>query len=70
MNKRVKAYVPVLVPLFAGAGRRAETLALAIEDREYGTVARRSCLREYRMRALDWAVLIGAVVFLGLLIAL
>ena len=68
--QRVKAYVPVLVPLFAGAGRRAETLALAIEDREYGTVARRSCLREYRMRALDWAVIIGAAAFLVVLIAL
>ena len=68
--RRVKAYVPVLVPLFAGAGRRAETLALAIEDREYGTVARRSCLRAYRMRAPDWVVIIGAAAFLVVLVVL
>ena len=68
--QRVKAYVPVLVPLFAGAGRRAATLALAIEDREYGTVAERSCLREYRMGGRDWAVLVLAAVLLVALVAL
>ena len=65
---RLKAYVPVFVPLFSGALRRADTLALAIENRGYGSSAVRTCIRSYEMRGRDWAVLAGVCVLLVLAI--
>ena len=53
---RLKAYVPVLVPVFAGALHRSEELALALENRWYGR-EERTCYREYRMKAADFAAL-------------
>ena len=61
---RLQAYVSVFTPLFAGALRRADSLALAIASRCYGCGETRTCIREYRMQAADWAVLAVAVVAL------
>ncbi len=54
---RLQAYVSVFTPLFAGALRRADSLALAIASRCYGCGETRTCIREYRMQAADWVVL-------------
>ena len=63
---RARAYVPVMVPLFAGALRRSQTLALAIRNREYGaTGAARTCVRAYRLAPADFAALILAVALLA-----
>lgn len=59
--QRLRAYGTVFVPLFSGALRRADTLAAAIRNREYDSGKQRTCIREYRLRAADVAVLIGAV---------
>lgn len=69
---RLKAYGPVFVSLFAGAMRRADTLALAIENREYSDAAERTCIRGYRLRPADGVVLLVSValVLAALLIAL
>ena len=40
--KKAKAMVPVLVPLFVGAFRRADELALAMDARCYSSVAKRT----------------------------
>ena len=66
--KRAQAFVPVIVPLLASALRRAETLALAIQNREYGVrpQVRRTCIRSYRMRTRDALVIaLGAAVLLA-----
>ena len=66
--KRAQAFVPVIVPLLASALRRAETLALAIQNREYGAnpQVRRTCIRSYRMRTRDGLVIaLGAGVLLA-----
>ncbi len=68
MVSRLQAYVSVFTPLFAGALRRADSLALAISSRCYGCGETRSNIREYRMRGADWAVL--AVVAAALCCAL
>ncbi len=57
MASRLQAYVSVFTPLFAGALRRADSLAVAIASRCYGCGRTRTCIREYRMEAADWAVL-------------
>ena len=55
--RRVRAWVPVLVPLFVNLFRRADNLALAMESRCY-TGQRRTRLHASRMRISDWAVLV------------
>ena len=63
---RARAYVPVIVPLFAGALRRSETLALAIQNREYGAHpgTPRTCIRTYPIAGTDIAALAASVALL------
>lgn len=61
---RLQAYVSVFTPLFAGALRRADSVALAISSRCYGCGKMRSSIREYRMKTADWLVLTIVVVAL------
>ena len=68
---RARAYVSVMVPLFAGALRRSETLALAIRNREYGAVdARRTCIRAYRLAVRDRVAIAAGAALLAAVIAL
>lgn len=59
---RVRAYVPVLVPLFVNLFRRADTLATAMEARCYRGGEGRTRLRESRMGPTDWLALLGGIV--------
>ena len=54
---RLRAYVPVIIPLFQGAFRRAETLALAMENREYDASLARSSIRSYSLSSADAGVI-------------
>ncbi len=69
--KRVKALVPVIVPLFVSAFRRAYDLALAMETRCYTDGKGRTRLNEPRARLRDWLALLlvagmcAAVVYLN-----
>ncbi|MDO4849901.1 MAG: energy-coupling factor transporter transmembrane component T [Coriobacteriia bacterium] len=68
---RARAYVSVMVPLFAGALRRSETLALAIRNREYGDAdVRRTCIRAYRLAPRDRVVLAVGAALLAAVVAL
>jgi len=61
---RMRAWIPVLIPLFVQMFRRADTLAMAMEARCYGS-ATRTRLREIRLRTSDVAVMavsVGALV--------
>ena len=57
--QRAKALVPILVPLFISAFRRADELATAMECRCYHGGEGRTALHVLRYRAADYAVLIG-----------
>ena len=61
--QQLRSLVPVSVPLFQSALRRAESLALAVENRGFDPNRSRSCLHSYRLRALDGAVLLFAIGF-------
>lgn len=65
--KRVKALVPILIPLFVGAFRRAEELALALDARCYNASPKRT---RYRVLRLTWRDLVGLLVFGVLLTAI
>ena len=52
--KKAKAMVPVLVPLFVGAFRRADELALAMDARCYSSVAKRTKYKVMHLTAKDF----------------
>lgn len=67
--RRAKSMVPLLVPLFVSAFRRADELAIAMEARCYHGGAGRTRMKILKMHVLDlWAflsmVLVTALVFL------
>ena len=61
---RAKAMVPLLVPLFVGAFRRAEELALAMDARCYRGGAGRTRMKQLRFGRID---LLAALALLALL---
>ena len=60
--KKAKAMIPVLIPLFVGAFRRADELALAMDARCYSSVAKRT---KYKAMHLALRDLAAAVVCLA-----
>lgn len=65
--KRMRAWVPILVPLFVGLFRRADALARSMDARCYTGVGR-THLRELKMGATDYVVVGLSAVFLALVI--
>ena len=67
--QRAKALVPILVPLFISAFRRADELATAMECRCYHGGEGRTALRVLRFRRADWLSLAGfAVLTAGIIV--
>lgn len=61
--RRAKALVPILIPLFISAFRRADELAVAMECRCYHGDEGRTKMKILRMRASDWVSLAVMVIF-------
>ena len=59
--QKVKALVPLLVPLFISAFRRADELAIAMECRCYHGGEGRTRLRQLKLKGIDIAALVFAV---------
>ena len=67
--RRAKALVPILVPLFVSAFRRADDLATAMECRCYHGGEGRTKLKQLRFAARDiLTLLLGAVVLAGVIV--
>ena len=64
---RVKSFIPILVPLFVSAFKRAEELAEAMESRCYRGGAGRTRMKEIHYTPLDLTISLLSVAFLGLL---
>lgn len=62
---RIKAMVPILVPLFVCAFRRADELALALESRCYDASPNRTCYRVLKLKGRDFAFIMLFLLFLG-----
>lgn len=59
--QRAKALLPILVPLFVSAFRRADELAVAMESRCYHGGKGRTRMKQLRMQGIDaWALVLGA----------
>ena len=60
-TQRIKALVPILIPLFISAFRRADELAMAMECRCYHGGEGRTALRVLRYQTADWLSLTAFV---------
>jgi len=60
--KRARQTIPLFVPLFVAALRRAEELAVAMEARGYSGGHGRTRLVVLHMRAIDWLVLLVVII--------
>ena len=66
---RAKALIPILVPLFISAFRRADELATAMECRCYHGGDGRTKLHELRYVRRDWtAYVLGAIMLAGVIV--
>ena len=68
--ERVKGFVPVLVPLFISAFRRADDLALAMEARCYRGGVGRTQMKALRISSIDYVAYAFGAIFLAALAAL
>lgn len=62
---RMKAYIPLMTPIFLVSIRNANLMAMALEARGFGVGKKRTFYIQLKMRAGDWIALIIA----GLLVA-
>ena len=70
ITQRIRALVPVLIPLFVSAFRRAFDLATAMESRCYHGGEGRTKMKSLHFQKADWAVLASAVLWLGAFVLL
>lgn len=66
--KRIKALLPVLIPLFVSAFRRADELALAMDARCYNATDKRTKMKKLKFTYLDLVAAIVTAIFLALII--
>ena len=66
--EKAKAMVPLLVPLFVSAFRRAEDLAMAMEARCYNGGEGRTKMKPLKYEHLDYKAYVIVVVFFVLVI--
>ena len=67
--QRAKALLPLLIPLFVSAFRRADELATAMECRCYNGGEGRTRMKVLKMAMRDlWALLIGALLMAGVIV--
>jgi energy-coupling factor transport system permease protein len=65
---RAKAMVPLLVPLFISAFRRADELALAMEARCYRGGENRTRMKQLKLKIVDFYSVFVMVIFCGIII--
>jgi len=70
LAQRAKAMLPILVPLFVSAFRRADELAVAMESRCYHGGEGRTRMKQLSFAARDFMALIAGALVLALMIAL
>ena len=62
MVQRIKAYVPIMVPMIVDSIRMSENLACAMLNRGYGATKNWTTLQEIRMTWRDYVVIVVAVI--------
>ncbi len=67
IRKKAKAFIPILVPLFVSAFRRADELAMAMEARCYRGDVNRTVMYKLKLKKLDYFVLLCGILFSGVI---
>lgn len=70
IRERIKGVIPLLIPLFVSAFKRAEELAVAMETRGYRGGVGRTRLREPHWQGRDTGLMIGFVLLTLILVGL
>ncbi|WP_088810719.1 MULTISPECIES: energy-coupling factor transporter transmembrane protein EcfT [Listeria] len=70
ISDRIRAIVPLLIPLFISAFKRAEDLAIAMEARGYRGGHGRTRFRLLKWRFADTGLLISLIILTGILVLL
>lgn len=70
MMQKAKSMIPILVPLFISAFRRAEELAMAMEARCYHGDENRTRMNVMRMQRRDYQAMVWTVVYLCIVVGL
>jgi len=65
--KKIRLYIPLIIPLFIAALERSEILVEAMESRCYEAGARRTRLDEFHWKFADWMVLFLIIVIFSVL---
>lgn len=68
LMKRAKALIPILIPLFVSAFKRANELAMAMECRCYRGGEGRTKLRQLKARPMDYMITMLMLTVLGFVI--
>ncbi len=68
--KRIRALLPVLIPLFASSFRRAYELALAMECRCYRGGEGRTRMKQLKLRWGDWIAMLLMAAIIALVVSL
>ena len=66
--KRLRSFIPILVPLFVSAFRRAGDLALAMEARCYHGGAGRTRMKEMKLTERDYVTLVVLIAYIGIIV--
>jgi energy-coupling factor transport system permease protein len=64
--KRIRNYIPILIPLIISAIRRSVELAEALESRAFGATEKRTVIVRLRMRLADYLVILATTAGLAL----
>ena len=67
LMQRAKALLPILVPLFVSAFRRADERAVAMESRCYHGGEGRTRMKQLKMAGRDWMALLLGALFLAVI---
>lgn len=70
LRDKARALVPILVPLFISAFRRADELAMAMESRCYNGGANRTRMNVMKVTSIDYTAMILFVVYWVVIIAM
>jgi energy-coupling factor transport system permease protein len=62
--KRIKNFIPVLIPLIVSVIRRSFELAESLSARGYGVVEKRTKLYEIKMKPSDYLIFLITLIFL------
>jgi energy-coupling factor transport system permease protein len=63
--KRIRNYIPILIPLIVNAIRRSLELAEAMESRAWGATERRTTLYALKMRGQDYSLILISTIILA-----